>query len=173
MTEDATRSGAQPTPDEGPAAGGGAATAVPAPTPDGGAAAPRAAPPADPPAPTRRALKLVVRCKPEGDGYRVLLALGADGCDPVFRTAAADGLTAALDEVPALAAEAEERWRAQPRYPVAAKSRSTARREGAVAQPAATPAEPASAPPSTPGSPSPTPGLARKDAPAGQMALFG
>ena len=101
----------------------------------------------------------------------MLLALGADGCDPVFRNAIADGLTAALDEVPALVAEAEERWRTQPRYPAAAKTRATAPRARAVAPPAD--ATPASAPPSTPTSPSATPAAAPKGAPAGQMALFG
>jgi hypothetical protein len=68
----------------------------------------------------RRALKLVVSLRPDdGTGYRVLLALGADGCDPVLRAVGAADLQAALDEVPGLSAEAEARWRAAPRNPMA------------------------------------------------------
>src|SRR5947209_4773950 len=50
---------------------------------------------------TRRALKMVVTLRP-GDGptYRAVLALGADGCDPLLRSAEVGDLQAALDEVP-------------------------------------------------------------------------
>jgi hypothetical protein len=46
-----------------------------------------------------------------------MLAVGADGCDPQFRSLAGMALAGALDEVPALIAEAETRWQSRPRYP--------------------------------------------------------
>jgi hypothetical protein len=138
------------------------------PAPGQGAAPPDAGPAAEPAAPERRALKLVVSCRPEAGVYRVLLALGAEGCDPLFRTATADGLQAALDGVPALLAEAEERWRAQPRYPAATRPRPTATRPRAESTPAGGTASQAPAQGSPPARPAPAP----KDPPAGQMALF-
>jgi hypothetical protein len=66
----------------------------------------------------RRGLKLVVTLRPTQEpGYRALLALGADGCDPVLHLAMVDGLPAALDRVPALLDVAEARWRVRPRNP--------------------------------------------------------
>lgn len=65
-------------------------------------------------------LKLVLTLRPaEGPRLRALLAVGADGCDPLIRSLPSDDLPAALAAVPALVAEAEARWAAQPRYPVA------------------------------------------------------
>src|SRR5436305_14715829 len=59
-------------------------------------------------APTRRGIKLVVTLRPDdGGAYHAVLALGADGCDPLLRAADVDDLAAALDEVPALLAEAQ------------------------------------------------------------------
>ncbi len=67
----------------------------------------------------RRALKLVLTLKP-GDGPRtvhVVMAIGAEGCDPLLRSEKVEDLQAALDLVPGLLAEAEARWQSQPRYP--------------------------------------------------------
>jgi hypothetical protein len=120
---------------------------------------------AAPSAPVPRSLKLVVSCAPHQGGYRAALALGAEGCDPLFHAVVADGLVAALDEVPALLAEAEARWREQPRYPSAKGRPSTAR--------AAAPARPtAGAPPATPAA-RPSTAPPTKPPPAGQMGLFG
>src|SRR5687767_7205653 len=62
-----------------------------------------------PPSVPRRVLKLVVTLRPDGGtgplGYRALLALGADGCDPVLRAVEAADVRAAVDQVPALVAE--------------------------------------------------------------------
>jgi hypothetical protein len=69
----------------------------------------------------RRSLKLVVTLTPaEGGQYRAVLALGADGCDPVLRSMTLAGLTVALEQVPALLAEAETHWRLHPRNPTLA-----------------------------------------------------
>jgi len=66
----------------------------------------------------RRALKLVVTLRPNGNaGYVAVLALGAEGCDPLLRVAPVDDFLAALEDVPALLAEAEARWQVTPRYP--------------------------------------------------------
>lgn len=66
----------------------------------------------------RTGVKLVIRLHPDASaGYRALLALGADGCDPELRAVAVPDLLAALDEVPALLANAEARWHTRPRYP--------------------------------------------------------
>ena len=71
----------------------------------------------------RRALKLVLTLQPMDDrGYRALLAIGADGCDPVLRSATVDGLPAVLDGVPAVLAEAEAQWQTRPRNPAVAPS---------------------------------------------------
>jgi hypothetical protein len=90
----------------------------------------------------RRALKLVVSLRPGGGtGYRALLALGADGCDPVLRAVEVADLQTALNEVPGLAAEAEARWREGPRNPTVrptAKARPTA-----LTRPSAPPPAPA------------------------------
>ena len=72
----------------------------------------------------RRTLRLVITLRPDdGPGYRALLALGADGCDPLFRSASVPALAAVLGKVAELAAEAEARWRSQPRYPGSAVRR--------------------------------------------------
>jgi hypothetical protein len=69
----------------------------------------------------RQTLKIVVTLQPRDDReYRALLAVAADGCDPVLRSATVDGLPAALDRVPALLAEAEAQWQARPRNPAVA-----------------------------------------------------
>lgn len=81
---------------------------------------------------SRRALKVVLRLQPSAEpGYQVLLAVGADGCDPLYRSLDADDLPAALDAVPVLVADAEERWQRAPRYP-APTLPSRAKRRGAA-----------------------------------------
>ncbi len=125
------------------------AAEAPAPSAEAGAAdaAQSDAPPA------RRGLKLVVTLRPDdGAAYRAVLALGADGCDPLLRAADVDDLQAALDEVPGLLAEAQARWAEQPRNPAvrpartarAAASRAPAASDQPTATkpPAATPAQP-------------------------------
>ena len=98
--------------------------------PTGGTPAPT---PSEPPA---RALKVVLTLAPHrpdgnhdqprneasagvaaGPLYDAMLAVGADGCDPQFRSLAGTALAGALDEVPALIADAETRWQSRPRYP--------------------------------------------------------
>ena len=80
-----------------------------------------AGPPAAVPAPPRRGRKLVITLQPLPAGvtraYRAVLAVGADGCDPVLVAAEVDGLLEAVAAAPALVADAQERWRAQPRNP--------------------------------------------------------
>jgi hypothetical protein len=83
----------------------------------------------------RRGLKLVVTLRPDGGpAYRALLAVGADGCDPLLRSTEVADLRAALDELPALVAEAEARWQAQPRNPLVQPGSST--RSAATSRPA-------------------------------------
>ena len=66
----------------------------------------------------RCVLKLVVSLRPgNAMGYRALIALGSDGCDPLLRAADVADLVGALEAVPGLLAEAEGRWELQPRYP--------------------------------------------------------
>jgi hypothetical protein len=70
------------------------------------------------PAAPRRSLKLVVTLTPAESGqYRAALALGADGCDPVLRSATVSALSEALDQVPNLLDDAETHWRLHPRNP--------------------------------------------------------
>ena len=146
--------------------------AAPADPPAGESTAPAAAtePPTGAPAePRRRAVKLVITLEPTGDaGYRALLALGADGCDPSFRTAPVDGIPAALDEVPALLVDAEARWQDQPRYPAMAAPPRSARSGGATGRvdtpPSAAPARTSEA--TTTDAPAP------KSAPKSQLDLF-
>jgi hypothetical protein len=74
----------------------------------------------------RRALKLVMSLQPrDGENYWALLALGAEGCDPVFHSVDVDALTEVLALIPPLVAEAEARWQTQPRYPSARPSKSS------------------------------------------------
>lgn len=129
----------------------------------------------------RRTLKLVVTLQPiDGAGYGALLALGADGCDPLFRSVAVADLPAALDEVPALAAEAETRWQAQPRYPTVvpqrAKTAAQRARPAEVARPDGQasrqdgPTQPSRSSEARPKHP--VSGPTATTAPAGQLSLF-
>jgi hypothetical protein len=134
-------------------------------------------------APPRRALKLVVSLRPgNAMGYRALIALGCDGCDPLLRAADVADLVAALDEVPGLLAEAEGRWQLQPRYPAIASgktrptggSRAPSSPQGPPRrEPHATRAEPRRAPaPSPPGAPTSPQSQAPASSPADQLTLF-
>jgi hypothetical protein len=90
--------------------------------------APADPPPVSPQAATsdgripRRTIKLVVTLTPtDGGQYRAALALGAEECDPVLHSTTVSTLTGALEQVPGLLEEADERWRVHPRNPTAAR----------------------------------------------------
>jgi hypothetical protein len=113
----------------------------------------------------RRPLKLVLTLTPaQTVGYRALLALGADGCDPVLRSAHVADLPAAFQELAALIAVAEARWQIQPRNPA-----STKRGSGTAAKQADTKQQPGQA--QQPGPDRPAPDDA--PAPSDQLPLFG
>lgn len=163
------------------------------------------------PAP-RRTLKVVLNLQPlpapasppdaaaaaDTAEFRAVLGVGAEGCDPVFRSLRVDGLAGALDEVPALAAEAEEKWQAQPRNPrltptpaaktaKAGKAAPQANVEGKppktaaprlsggtqATPPNAATAAPATKPPTAATAATEPAGKGAKAAPAGQLSLFG
>jgi hypothetical protein len=113
----------------------------------------------------RRSLKVVLTLQPQdGTGYQALLALGADGCDPILRSIVVADLAGAWAELPALLMEAEDRWENQPRYPAALPAKTTrAAPPRAAAKPETVPVEG--------GPPSPEP--ASSPAPSDQLALFG
>lgn len=126
-----------------------------------------------PAAASRRALKLVLHLQPIGAaGYRALLALGADGCDPLLRFTEVADLAAALDEVPGLVAEAEARWQAQPRYPAPTKAGpATAPSHAKVAQSRPVASE-GDEPVGDASRAKPTAEPSPESAPAGQLSLF-
>ena len=155
-----------------------AAEAADTPSTEAPAAAPAApAAEAEPAATTapepRRTLKLVLTLQPVDAGYRALVAVGTDGCDPLLRSLAVPDLAAALGQAAAIAAEAVDLWRAQPRYPAAASAKPA--RSTAPAQPAApAPAGPMSAPVDDPaGPPQPRAAAPQPAAPRSQLSLFG
>jgi hypothetical protein len=114
---------------------------------------------------SRRSLKLVLTLTPtQTVGYRALLALGADGCDPVLRSVEVADLPAAFQEIAALVAAAEARWQIQPRNPA-----STKRAGGTAAKHAGTKQRPGQDHPSEPGGPAPEDAPAQSD----QLPLFG
>jgi hypothetical protein len=120
---------------------------------------------------SRRTLKLVVTLRPdERAGYRAILALGAEGCDPLLRSAEAADLPAALDEIPALLVEAEARWQEQPRNRPAQPPPAKAR-PGASGRQAVSRREPAPAAPLAPDEYAPA--SDEQPAGAGQLSLFG
>ena len=123
---------------------------------------------------SRRACKIVVTLQPsDADAYRAVLAVGADGCDPLLRRVEGESLEAILTAVPDLVAEAEARWQVQPRYPAikppAAPTTTTPARvqteEVAIKPDEAA----AAAAPSGEAAAAPRPA----SAPAGQLSLFG
>jgi hypothetical protein len=127
-------------------------------------------------APRRRELKLVVSLRPSTTvGYGAVIALGAEGCDPLLRTTDVADLAGALEAVPGLLAEAEERWQLQPRYPTAtspmtrpaAANRASTSPQGPTrCEGPAPPVEPEQAPTSPP---RPAPPSSQAD----QLTLFG
>ena len=122
---------------------------------------------------SRRALKLVLHFQPIGAaGYRALLALGADGCDPLLRFTEVADLAAALDEVPGLVAEAEARWQAQPRYPAPTKARPATAPSRLKAAPPAVASE-GDEPAGDASRAKPTAEPSPKSALAGQLSFFG
>ncbi len=73
----------------------------------------------------RRTLKLGLTLQPrEAAGYRVLVALGANGCDPVLHCLEAEDLPASVGALPALLEQAERRCQTHPRYPSAGKGQA-------------------------------------------------
>ena len=129
----------------------------------------------------RRTLKLVLTLLPRDDGhYRALIALGADGFDPVLHTLDAYDLPAILAAIPDLVTRAEAHWAVHPRYPtVSTPPKATAK--------SATPTKPARVQPEKPSTPADDghPFPAAPPAPmldaeppaetnsAGQLTLFG
>lgn len=70
----------------------------------------------------QRALKVVITTRVlDGARLGVVLAVGSDGCDPLFRTIDVERLEDALAAVPALVVTAETRWQSQPRHPSSAR----------------------------------------------------
>ncbi len=113
-----------------------------------------------------RSLKLVLTLQPEGtEGYQAMLALGAEGCDPILRSVAVAGIAEAVDQIPALVAEAEDRWQLQPRYPATAAAKAPAAAPSGRAP--KVPQAPARAEDQT--APKPVQGAAAAD----QLPLFG
>jgi hypothetical protein len=161
-------------PAEPPGTDAGAPAPPEAPTATVAEAAPthEAAGPAAGGAPPRRALKLVVSLRPGNVvGYRALIALGSDGCDPLLRAADVADLTGAMEEVPGLLAEAEGHWQLQPRYPAAAPAKSRPAAGSRAPTPPQGPPrrEPPAFPPHAPALPQPpAPASSRSD----QLTLF-
>jgi hypothetical protein len=119
---------------------------------------------------SRRTLKLVMSLQPRnGENYRALLALGADGCDPLFRSADVATLTEALALVLPLIAEAEARWQVQPRYPSARPSK-TPKSAPAPGHPTATTSPGTSTPRSADTAPTESRSGTKS---SGQLPLFG
>ena len=128
----------------------------------------------------RRALKVVVTTRVlDGARLGVVLAVGSDGCDPLFRTLDVERLEEALAAVPALVAAAETRWQSQPRLPFSARV-PRAKAPGPTGQPPLSPAanetgDPASAATTT-AEPAPKPAENRPSptkSPTPQLPLFG
>ena len=146
-------------------------TEAPAAAPSAPAAEPEPAATTEPE--PRRPLKLVLTLQPVDAGYRALVAVGTDGCDPLLRSVAVPDLAAALGQAAAIAAEAADLWRAQPRYPAAAPAKPA--RSTTPVQPAApTTAEPPSATADDPAGPAqPRAATPQPAAPRNQLSLFG
>lgn len=66
----------------------------------------------------RHPFKLVITARPQDNGgLGVVLAIGADGCDPLFRAIDVESVEVAVAALPGLVADAETRWASQPRNP--------------------------------------------------------
>jgi hypothetical protein len=114
---------------------------------------------------SRRSLKLVLTLAPiDNAGFRCLLAVGADHCDPLLRSVEVLDLPAALQEAASLVAAGEERWQSQPRNTAFIKKPggTSAKRSGAKQE---SPDEPSHEPV--------TPAPDSESAQSGQLRLFG
>lgn len=122
----------------------------------------------DLPAPDARwTLRLAMTLHPVEGGYRALLAVGADDCDPLMQHVEVAGWPALAQALQDLTDAAAIRWHDQPRNPSVTpipKPTPTPKRSGGQAAEAST------------GSPSrrddETPAAEDDDAPSGQLALF-
>ena len=107
--------------------------------------------------------------------YAAILAVGVEGCDPVFRTLQSATLAAVADELPALIADAHAQWQARPRYPrwgapaktAGTRPKGTARHETQARPPGRTGASPDQEPPVPTGPVAP---VAPPDAPPAMAA---
>ncbi len=127
-----------------------------------------------------RTLKVVLTLQPRDDAhYRALIALGADGCDPVLHTLDAQDLPAILAAIPDLLAQAEAHWTVHPRYPTVPPPPKATAKPSTPTKPATTQPEQAPDPadgehPSHPAPPTPVLDAepSASDS-AGQLTLFG
>jgi len=82
-------------------------------------------------------LEVVIICKDD----RAMLGVQSPDCDPVYTTMEGS-LATVLEKVPALVAEAKEKWEANPRYPKADLPKPTPSPTPARTPTASTPAKP-------------------------------
>jgi hypothetical protein len=129
-----------------------------------------ATPDSNVPEPRDHTVKLVALLRRTEDGYRVQLAAGADGCDPVLRLIDVPDVSSALAALGALVAEGEVRWRAEPRYPSAARTAPPPRPRAPMRQATGIPA---SAPPSSTSGVTPSATAASVQSSGDQLSLFG
>lgn len=136
---------------------------------------PPAALPAEQPRPT---LKVVLTLQPREDNhYRALIALGADGCDPVLHTLNGQDLPAILAAIPDLVTQAEDHWAVHPRYPTVPTPPKATAKPTTSANSAQQEQAPAPADDGQPSHPAPTSVLDAEPPvdtdTAGQLTLFG
>ena len=127
-----------------------------------------------------RTLKVVLTLQPRDDvHYRALIALGADGCDPVLHTLDGQGLPGILAAIPDLLVRAEAHWAVHPRYPTVPTPPKATAKSATAAKPSSTQAEQAAVHGNDAHPPHPTPtSVLDADPPgetdsAGQLTLFG
>ncbi|MDP9350504.1 MAG: hypothetical protein M3P51_03030 [Chloroflexota bacterium] len=70
-------------------------------------------------APDRDAKLVVTLTHQGGDSYQASILYGGPGRDPFYRVYEVSSIQEAIDEVPAVIADAEEQWSESPRYPKA------------------------------------------------------
>lgn len=116
-----------------------------------------------------RTLRLALTLQPMEQGYRALLAVGADDCDPLLQRVEVDGWPALADALYDLADAAMIRWRDQPRNPTVTppppKPAPSPKRSSARAT-APSSAEPATSDGET------DPAAEGAETPSGQLTLF-
>lgn len=120
-----------------------------------------------PSAASSRTLRLALTLHPVETGYRALLAVGADDCDPLLQQVEVDGWPALAEALQDLTDAAAIRWREQPRNPALTlppKPTPTAKHTTGRATEART-----SGPVAGDGE---TPPAVEDTAPSGQLALF-